>query len=232
MKNDKAFFRWKLTDIIAILGFFIFSSIISLLIDHNFNISQNIRGYINSLSFLFLCFWWIYTNNNFNLDYLGLNKEKLKLNYLYLGIIAALIYKLFQLLILIFLVGNIVDSRLDFSNLLSIKFLIGMLIFPFTPFGFLLLILRPITEEILFRGFLYIYLNEKIGILAALLIQAVLFSAFHKEAYNNMWSFINFLFIGIILGVLYEKTKSLYSAIICHSILNFSVLFIAKINIV
>ena len=77
-------------------------------------------------------------------------------------------------------------------------------------------IVAPITEELIFRGFVYSKLKYSFPIWAAILIQAFLFGIVHGNLIQFSYAFI----IGIILGILVYKSKSIYPAIILHVINN------------
>ncbi len=77
-------------------------------------------------------------------------------------------------------------------------------------------IVAPITEELIFRGFVYSKLKDSFPIWAAIIIQAFLFGVVH----GNLIQFSYAFFIGIILGILVFKSKSIYPAIILHIINN------------
>jgi len=91
----------------------------------------------------------------------------------------------------------------------------------FSPaqFGLLILfvaVIGPLIEEIFFRGFLYRALKRKTGVYFALLISAVLFSLIHF----NVMVFFPILWLGIILGLLLEKTGSLIPCVAMHIMVN------------
>jgi membrane protease YdiL (CAAX protease family) len=97
-------------------------------------------------------------------------------------------------------------------------------------------ILPPIGEELFFRGFLYGALRRKIRPLGAVLISAVIFSAFHLPiagpiaALTNGYGtvVIGTLLVGLITAIVYEYSGSLLAPIMAHMGLNMSfVLFIA-----
>lgn len=77
-------------------------------------------------------------------------------------------------------------------------------------------VIGPLVEEIFFRGFLYRALKRKMGVSFALLISAVLFSLIHF----NVMVFFPILWLGIILGLLLEKTGSLIPCVIMHIMVN------------
>ena len=73
-------------------------------------------------------------------------------------------------------------------------------------------ILAPILEEVLMRGFLLDGLSTNYGKIVALLISAALFSILHFNIAQIVPSFI----CGIILGLLYFYTDSIFSCILAH----------------
>jgi hypothetical protein len=83
--------------------------------------------------------------------------------------------------------------------------------------------LTPIAEEIVFRGFIYGYLRKRLGILFGLLIQSIVFTFLHLDLIisDPIPQIIHKFILGLILGVLYEISDSLYPSMICHGILNF-----------
>ena len=79
--------------------------------------------------------------------------------------------------------------------------------------GFLdVCILAPILEEVLMRGFLLGGLSINYGKITALLISAAFFSILHFSIAQIVPSFI----CGIILGLLYFYTDSIFACIIAH----------------
>lgn len=84
-------------------------------------------------------------------------------------------------------------------------------------------VLTPVSEEILDRGFIYGYLRKRFGLLLGLLIQSIVFTFEHLDLIlsNPIPQIIHKLILGLILGVLYEISESLYPSMICHGILNF-----------
>ncbi len=91
----------------------------------------------------------------------------------------------------------------------------------FTPFQLKMMILfvgilGPIAEEIFFRGLLYRVLKKSIGRPAGLLVSAVLFALIH----NNIMAFFPIVGLGIMLGLLLDKTASLIPSIVMHCMVN------------
>ena len=79
-------------------------------------------------------------------------------------------------------------------------------------------VIAPLSEEIVFRGILYPVLRGRVGVWPAILIQATVFASIHLYSWIGALS----VFIaGIIFCWLFEKTKSLWSPLLLHSIYNF-----------
>lgn len=95
-----------------------------------------------------------------------------------------------------------------------------------------LVILPPITEEILMRGFLYSGLRTKLSMVTAGLITSLLFAAAHlPEGTGGLFwiGAIDTFTLSLVLVYLREKTGSLWPAILLHAIKNgiaFAVLFV------
>ena len=99
---------------------------------------------------------------------------------------------------------------------------LNSLLQPETYLGYLLLfiavaIIAPFGEEILFRGFLQQYLEHHWkDITKAVLITALFFAIIHM---NPFW-FIQIYILGIMLGFLSWKTKSIIPSLILHALNN------------
>lgn len=78
-------------------------------------------------------------------------------------------------------------------------------------------IISPIYEEIFYRGFIYRWLRTRLGIRSALIISALIFTVAHIPTYNAMP--VNFLG-GLIFAWAYERTNSVWPAVIVHGLLN------------
>ncbi|WP_233435319.1 CPBP family intramembrane glutamic endopeptidase [Cytobacillus kochii] len=78
-------------------------------------------------------------------------------------------------------------------------------------------IVSPIYEEILYRGFIYKWFRTKCNIGLSMLISSTIFTVVHLPTYNTLP--VNF-FSGLIFAWTYEKTGSIYPAMIIHSVFN------------
>lgn len=87
-----------------------------------------------------------------------------------------------------------------------------------------LVVIAPIAEEIIFRGWLYgkiraklaIKLPERVGVLISILIVSVLFGAIHLQ-----WNVgVNVFCLSVVLCALREITGTIYAGILTHVIKN------------
>jgi len=81
----------------------------------------------------------------------------------------------------------------------------------------------PLCLEIAFRGLLYTTLRTKLQPHRAALAGAVLFGLIHAV---SLPSFLALVWSGYLLGLAYEKTRSLLPGIFCHMIANLSALLV------
>ena len=78
-------------------------------------------------------------------------------------------------------------------------------------------ILAPILEEILFRGIIMKgMINNGTKPLLAIALSAFIFGVVHF----NPWQFAGALLLGLVLGLVYYKTKSLLMSILLHAFNN------------
>ncbi len=91
--------------------------------------------------------------------------------------------------------------------------------------AFTAIVSAPILEELLCRGVLFEVLNRRWGVKVSILISAIFFGLLHLCPANAIVA----VDAGLIFGVLYVRTSSLYATIIIHAINN--ALAFALINI-
>lgn len=77
-------------------------------------------------------------------------------------------------------------------------------------------IVAPIYEETIYRGIILNGLSKKYNDKVAIVVSAFLFATMHM----NFQQGINAFLLGIVMGYLYTKTKSLYISIFAHFINN------------
>ncbi|MCX7884225.1 MAG: CPBP family intramembrane metalloprotease [Caloramator sp.] len=89
-------------------------------------------------------------------------------------------------------------------------------------------IIAPILEEIVFRGIILQGFLKNYSITKAIIITAVLFGLFH----GNIVQTPLVILLGIVLGVIYIKTGSLFMCIVGHVLNNFLALFAGNIFLI
>ena len=83
-----------------------------------------------------------------------------------------------------------------------------------------LVCIAPLIEEFLFRGFLNNLLREKVNAFVRMSIVSILFTVLHMPYIQNWIQFIAYLIGSIILFLVYERRRSLFDAILLHSLSN------------
>ncbi len=130
---------------------------------------------------------------------LGLSKNRLMKRYILLGI------GLFVLFFAAQIAASITANAMHAAINTNVESTLGNL--PLYFFVFVVLV-APIDEEILFRGFLV----PRIGVI----LSALLFGALHYLSYFSLAEFVAALAFGLAAGYAFKKTGSLYTTIIGH----------------
>jgi len=81
---------------------------------------------------------------------------------------------------------------------------------------FFAVVVAPVTEEVLFRGMLYLPLRSRMGPVGGALAACALFAAVHFYALGLMHLFV----MALILTALFEVTGSLYLPMVAHAVHN------------
>lgn len=77
-------------------------------------------------------------------------------------------------------------------------------------------IMAPLAEELLFRGMIYSTMRKAFGFWFTLVFSAIVFGAYHM----NLVQFIYVIPVGIALGVIYEKTQTIWASMLFHLAFN------------
>ena len=171
--------------------------------------------YVTQAIMIFGPIFWLYKKYGLNISSLGLQKGRFVTAIgVLIGLVSALI------IVISPLGGGLQAARRVLLYRHSQYFFILL-----TAEGFRSLVLAPISEEIVFRGFIYGCLRKKIGTMLGITTQAMAFSLCHFDIFfdgtSNIGLFISRFALGLILGILYEKTGNLLPSIVCHSLLNY-----------
>ena len=84
------------------------------------------------------------------------------------------------------------------------------------PVEILAVIIAPVVEEIIFRGILLEQLSRKYNAVVSILVSSLLFSIFHFSIVQGVNTFI----MGVLLGIVYIKTRSLVPCVLMHFVNN------------
>ena len=77
-------------------------------------------------------------------------------------------------------------------------------------------IIAPFGEELLFRGVLYTFLRERWGIWLGVMVSSLIFGVIHGNLAVGITGFL----LGIVAALVFEYSKSLWTAVIVHAINN------------
>lgn len=78
------------------------------------------------------------------------------------------------------------------------------------------LILAPLSEELLFRGFLFKWLRSKMSFTAAAIVLSLIFAFMHQASADLLPLFV----LSLLLCFVYERTGNLWNSILIHGIHN------------
>jgi membrane protease YdiL (CAAX protease family) len=88
-------------------------------------------------------------------------------------------------------------------------------------FGILAVTLAPVFEELFFRGFLQPLLSRTFGVLAGILITALVFGLLHAPEYAWAWQYVLAVSLaGAVFGWVRARTNSIIPSIIMHGCYN------------
>jgi membrane protease YdiL (CAAX protease family) len=80
-----------------------------------------------------------------------------------------------------------------------------------------LVLLPPIIEETIFRGFIFPAISKRTGVIWGAILSSLLFGAFHGQA--NVFVYTTIL--GLLLCFMYVRTKSIIPGMVLHMLNNF-----------
>ncbi|MCM1988605.1 CPBP family intramembrane glutamic endopeptidase [Oceanirhabdus seepicola] len=75
----------------------------------------------------------------------------------------------------------------------------------------------PVFEEVLFRGLIFNSLKSHLKIGWCVVVSAIIFGIAHMNVLQGIYA----CFLGVVLAIAYEKTKSIWAPIIMHVTYNF-----------
>lgn len=168
-------------------------------------------GVFFSLLFVLFAYWVAFKNRKRNLsEYAGLNRASLN------GILTSAISgMLAYMLVTAFMEKYIMQTNIAQQYNEHIAWVgEGSLFITF----FVIALLAPVVEEIVFRGVLITSFQKVITPIGALILTSFLFSVAHGNLVQGMYSFV----LGIVLAYIRIKSKSLWNSIAMHISFNCS----------
>lgn len=87
----------------------------------------------------------------------------------------------------------------------------------------LAVVVAPIVEELFFRGYAYAVFRSRWGVRLAVVASAFVFAIIHFY----LALFLTVFAMGILFAIFYERSRSLLSMMIAHSVVNITVTFVA-----
>jgi membrane protease YdiL (CAAX protease family) len=96
---------------------------------------------------------------------------------------------------------------------------------------FSVVVIAPITEELIFRGYMYDIFRRSFGAYIAVGVTALLFALAHMPQLGcEPYAFLAIFALGIIFGLARQKTDSILPPIIFHGIYNFVYIALGLVN--
>jgi membrane protease YdiL (CAAX protease family) len=99
--------------------------------------------------------------------------------------------------------GQCVSVRHDYSHYYVLAILV-------------VCVIAPISEETIFRGFIYGWLHRWGPAVLAVPLSAVIFSALHQQ----LVLFLPLFFVGLVLSLLYQGSRSIIPGVLTHALFN------------
>lgn len=93
-------------------------------------------------------------------------------------------------------------------------------------FAVSVVVIAPVVEEIVFRGYIYKVIKRYSGRVFAMLVSAVLFAVVH----NTIPGFLPLAFLAVLLTISYEMKGSLWAPISIHALFNACTLIVQEIQ--
>lgn len=93
--------------------------------------------------------------------------------------------------------------------------------FTLALFAIFAIVIAPITEELFFRGFLQPLFSRTFGVIAGIIITALIFGALHAPEYSWAWQYaLAVAFAGAVFGWVRYRSNSIIPSTIMHGCYN------------
>jgi membrane protease YdiL (CAAX protease family) len=90
-------------------------------------------------------------------------------------------------------------------------------------------IMAPLVEEVVFRGMLFQTIRSRLGLSAAIVIQALVFAYIHIEVVGSPPAIVGLVALGLWFAAIFHRVGSLVVAISAHAFYNLAVVAIQVI---
>ncbi|MGI6225386.1 MAG: CPBP family intramembrane glutamic endopeptidase [Peptococcales bacterium] len=170
-------------------------------------------SFLQTFMFLFFMGIFVFGKYKINLRYLGLVKTKFAY-WLKVGLINGVIL-FFSVIIMGAIISRFLPIEIEPQPIAEIIVTAQTkweMVIPFIVAS----IFAPISEELYFRGFLYPAFRQKIGVGWGIMVTSLIFGSLHFDFVR----LIPLAFGGIWLNWLYERSGSIYTSIVAHSVWN------------
>lgn len=205
----------------------------ALIITQQKNLKKN---NIDFFSILILILFRTYSfNTNYSIDQKTL---LIGINILFSGLFIYVLYKERKTIqiqfspnqVLFFVIGLLIGIGIASFKLFFDQSQIFRLVIDYPKYYLFSLLngfsLSMLSEEFIFRGYIWKYLIDKgLNKKWVLIISSSFWAILHVFKYPDFFSIVNFLFLGIVFGLLVIKTKSLNSSIGAHVGYNSFIIF-------
>lgn len=172
---------------------------------------------VTAISGIVFYFWYCFETTVYNI---GRIRDLLRLKsislLILLGIGCQLFFSGIMSLIKPFFTGAFSEYSNIMKNLTAGNWLIVLL---------LMIFIAPVSEELIFRGVVFHRANKLFGFACANIMQALLFGLYHGNLVQGIYAAL----IGLILGAVCYKFRTIYASILLHMIINASSLLMRMI---
>lgn len=209
--------RWPFSNVLIILTGLAVIQFISYFAFRFNIISAHILGVYGAIFFLFtagtLAYFFVIKKFKVDVSRLCLSSVK-NINYILVPVLCFFVYSWVSILYVYVTNNDQIVSKLT-------KTIVDLKIFnDFSTDTFVyvlsLVLVAPVTEEIIFRGIFFAPFERKLGSNGAILTISILW-AFTHLSFSNIFKIFIF---GLVFGYIYKKTESLVPGIILHSLIN------------
>ncbi len=117
----------------------------------------------------------------------------------------------------VFTITGFINSSESYQNVAASQYNVSLIV------GLVLYgVVSPFVEEVIFRGFLYGRMKVYMKWYVALILSSLLFGIYHGNLVQGVYGFI----MGLFFGLVYEKYKNFYLAVVMHGIANLVAFYI------